>query len=203
MMDRESKIVLIKEKMAIHNGIMKTGELYEECSLNYHSFKMILNDGVLKKVKNGYYALAEDNMNDDELIAALFSDGVLCLESALYYHGYIKDKPFQYHIAIDKNTSKSRFEIDAPVVVPYYTEPEVLTLGVTVTELNGLPMKIYDKDRMICDILKYENKLPHELVKNALFTYIMDSEKNVEHLLSYAIERKVKNKVQNRIGAWL
>ena len=141
--------------------------------------------------------------SEEELIRGLFSDGVLCLDSALYYYHYIDQKPYAWHLAVDKNTSKSRFKMEYPVIVPYYTEPKALKLGVTEIPFAGGSMKIYTKERMLCDCLKYEEKLERDVFKRALLAYIADSPKDIAKLLQIARERKVLQKVQNVIGVWL
>ena len=46
---------------------------------------------------------------------------------------------------MDKNTSKSRFKMDYPIVHPYYTETKVLEMGVETFDMNGQKIKIYEK----------------------------------------------------------
>ena len=125
------------------------------------------------------------------------------MESALYAYGYISRKPVGFHVAIDKNTSKSRFKLDYPKVIPYYTEPEVLTIGVTTISYEGCDFQIYDKDRLICDCLKYESKMNREDFKEAVQAYIKDEDKDISALMEYARERKVVKRVQSLIGVWL
>ena len=93
--------------------------------------------------------------------------------------------------------------MEYPVVIPYYTEPEVLKLGVTEIPFAGGTMPIYTKERMICDCLKYEEKLERDVFKRALLSYIADGSKDIATLLKIARERKVLQKVQNMIGVWL
>ena len=199
----EDKLQIIREQMGQHGGVMKTSQLYELCHLDYRGLNSLLKHGYLERVKNGYYKLQEVEQTEEAYITTLFPDGVLCMESALYQYGYIKQKPFAWSIAINKNTSKSRFLLDYPVVVPYYSEPRVLEIGVTTTKLGDREMKIYDRDRMICDVLKYEHKMERNDFKMAIVHYIQDSEKDFHRLLEYAKERKVSAKVQNVIGVWL
>ena len=156
------------------------------------------------RVKNGYYSLQEQKLSEDEMIYRLFGeDGVLTMESALYIYGYLPAKPAEYQIAVDKNTSKSRFHLNYPFVHPYYSEPKVLSLGVIQIPFGGWTLKIYDNERLICDCLKYEDRLDREDLKKALRAYLAEPSKDISKLLSYAKERKVLNKVQNRIGVWL
>ena len=186
-----------------HDGVVKTSELYT-LGIDHRRIQSFVDWGVLLRVKNGYYTLQEQKLSEDEMVFRLFGeDGVLTMESALYIYGYLPVKPSEYQIAVDKNTSKSRFHLNYPFVHPYYSEPKVLSLGVTQTEFGGGVMKIYDKERLMCDCLKYEDHMDREDLKRALRGYLAEPVKDISKLLSYAKERKVLHKVQNRIGVWL
>ena len=205
-MSREEKtdflLSEIKKKMDENGGIIKTSQI-TELGVDYRRILSWVKDGTLERVKSGYYSFGFKERSEGDLILGLFPDGVLCLESALYYHHYIDRKPYQWHIAIDKNTSKSRFKMDYPVILPYYTEPEVLKLGVEEIPFASGMMKIYNKQRMICDCLKFEEKLDRDIFKRAWLSYIADNSKDIAELLTIARERKVLQKVQSTLGVWL
>ena len=100
-----------------NNGIVKKEQL-TKLGIDSKRIMTLVNDGTLVRIKNGYYTDRIDRFSEEELVAALFPDGLLCMESALYAYGYIKEKPFAWSIAIDKNTSKSRFKMDFPKILP-------------------------------------------------------------------------------------
>ena len=183
-------------------GIVKKEEL-SSLGIHYRRILDFVENGQLIRIKNGYYTDRADRFSEEELIARLFPDALLCMESALYAYGYLKQKPFGWSLAVDKNTSKSRFKMDYPKVIPYYTEPESMKIGASKIVLDGNHFQIYDKDRMICDCLKYESKMERETFKTAMQEYIKDPDKDISALLEYAKERKVLKKVQNMIGVWL
>lgn len=192
----------IKTFIRQKGGIIKKEQI-KELGVDYRKILSYVEKGELIRVKNGYYAVTFDDFTEEELIAMLFPDGVLCLESALFFYGYTSKKPYGWKIAVDKNTSKSRFKLDYPQVTPFYTEPEVLQLGVTTIMLGDKKMKIYERERLVCDCLKYEDKMDREIWKEGLLSYIQDPDKDVEKLMRYARERKVLKKVQTMIGVWL
>ena len=183
-------------------GIVKK-EQFTELGIDYRRILDFVQSGDLVRIKNGYYTDRIDRFTEEELVARLFGDARLCMESALYAYGYISQKPYGWHLAVDKNTSKSRFKMDYPKIIPYYTEPEALELGFTEVMISGLQFQIYDRDRVICDCLKYEGKLEREVFKEALQSYIRDSQKDISALMAYARARKVVGKVQSMIGVWL
>ena len=183
-------------------GIVKK-EQFTELGIDYRRILDFVQSGDLVRIKNGYYTDRIDRFTEEELVARLFSDARLCMESALYAYGYISQKPYAWHLAVDKNTSKSRFKMDYPKIIPYYTEPDALELGSTEITMSGQQFLIYDRDRVICDCLKYETKLEREVFKGALQSYIRDSQKDISALMEYARARKVVGKVQSMIGVWL
>ena len=109
------------------NGLIFKDEVY--LSLIHIWILDFVEKGDLIRIKNGYYAVRLSDFSEEELIARLFPDCVLNLETALYAYGYLNRKPYGYKLSVDKNTSKSRFKLDFPPVVPLYAEPETLTLG--------------------------------------------------------------------------
>lgn len=201
----EKKAALIEKiqaEMEQNGGLLRTSQLYE-LHLDYRKIQELVEEGVLERVKNGCYGMGFSELSEEEMVAGLFPDGVLCMESALFYQGYSAVRPACWHIAVDKNTSKSRFKMDYPLVQPYYAEPEVLKLGVEKIAVGTKEMWIYNKERMICDCLKFEEKLERNVMQQAVLMYLREPEKDIQRLMEYARERKVTQKVQNRIGVWL
>lgn len=192
----------ILELVSQNGKIMKTSELYS-LGVSYRMLDQLVKDGTLKRIKNGYYSLADGEYSEEEYMNLLFSDGVLTMESALFYYGYLDEKPFFWKIAVDKNTSKSRFSIVYPVVIPIYTEPEVLDLGVTSINIANTPFRIYDRNRLICDCLRQQDQFSKEVIQQILSRYIHDQQKDLFLLEKYAKERKVMTKVKYMIGVWL
>ena len=185
------------------NGGIAKKEQLAALGIDYRRILDFVENKELIRIKNGYYTYGIERFSEEALVSKLFPDGVLCMESALYAYGYISRKPFGFHVAVDKNTSKSRFKLDYPKVIPYYTEPEVLKIGVTTIQYEENEFQIYDKDRLICDCLKYESKMNREDFKEALQSYIKDEDKDISALMEYARERKVVKRVQSLIGVWL
>lgn len=63
--------------------------------------------------------------------------------------------------------------------------------------------EIFDRDRLICECLKYENKMDKETYKEEIQGYETDTGKSITKLLEYAQKRRILRKVKDRIGVWL
>ena len=79
----------------------------------------------------------------------------------------------------------------------------MVTLGETEGEIDFHKVRIYDRDRTICDVLRNMNKMDKELFNKAIQGYVNDPQKNVPNLIEYAKALRVWNKVKNLIGVWL
>lgn len=205
MSREEKKIYQLEQIQACieaHDGLVTTSDILN-LGIDYRRLQQFQEEGQIFRVKSGYYTSKPTDYSEEQLITSMFPDGVLTMESALYYHGYLETRPFEWKIAISKNTSKSRFKLDYPAVYPYYSEDKVLEQGVTEMEIAGKNMKIYTIDRLICDVLKYQDKMDRNDFKKAALTYINDDNKDVAALMEYAKQRKVLKKVQSMIGVWL
>ena len=78
-----------------------------------------------------------------------------------------------------------------------------MNIGIDIKNLDGVEVKIYDRDRTICDTLRYEKKLEAEVFSNAIKRYIDDSEHNIRKLFEYAAVFNITKKVQTYVGIWL
>ena len=101
----------ITEYIDEHGGVAKRDQMMEELGIDYRRILDFVEKGQLVRIKNGYYTDKLDRFSEEELIASLFPDALLCMDSALYAYGYITQRPYGWYLAVNKNTSKSRFKI--------------------------------------------------------------------------------------------
>lgn len=186
-----------------YDYVMTTAQLSKE-KLYYRDVQRMLEAGLIERIKRGYYHWAAGSGKGDVvIISRLFPDGILCMETALFYYGYSDRNPAEWNIAIDKNASRQRTRIDYPSIKAYRLEPALLSIGVTRGEINFTDVRIYDRDRTICDVLRNMNKMDKEIFNKAIQGYVNDPQKNVPNLIEYAKTMRVWNKVKNLIGVWL
>lgn len=186
-----------------YGGVMRTAELNQE-GFYYKKIQELLASNQIEQVRRGYYQYIGDNsFSDIPTVAALFPDGVLCLESALDYYGYTDRTPSAWHIAVDSQSTRTRFYIDYPVVRPHFIQKERYLLGIAEAEIDGLKIKVYDRERTMCDLLLHRNKIDSEVFNTAVQRYVRDPKKNTSRLMQYAEVLHVEKKVREVLGIWL
>ena len=186
-----------------YGGMMRTTQLAEE-KIFYPQREKLIADGYVEKIRRGYYQwINPDDFSEVGTVIRLFPDAILCMDTALRYYGYSDRTTGDWHLAVSKDSGKSRFKIDYPFVKPYYVEPAVLELGLTTGTMDGHAIRIYDKERLICDCLRYRNKMDKEIFNKAIQKYIADPEKSIPKLMEYAGPLRVKKLAKDLIGVWL
>ena len=186
-----------------YGNMMRTKELDLE-KIRYRNIQQLIEAGFVEKVRYGYYRwIDHEDYSEVTTIKGLFPDAILCMDTALRYYGYSDRTPIDWHLAVSKDSGKSRFNIDYPFVKPYYVEPDLLELGLTQGNMDGHEIRIYNKDRVICDCLRYRNKMDKELFNKAIQSYIADPEKSIPKLMEYSGPLRVKKLVKDLIGVWL
>lgn len=186
-----------------NNGIMRTKEL-NAIGIHYRDIKKLIEEGYIEKIRYGYYQWQDEKaFSEVSVISSLFPDGILCMDTALSYYDYTDRTPVKWHIAIDNRTSRNRFKIEYPPVCPHFITSNRFMIGMSEGEIDGIKVRIYDRERTICDCLRHVNKMDGEVFNGAVQGYIKDQKKNLPNLMKYAKQLGVEEKVRRTIGIWL
>ena len=200
---RENDIKNVRNLFNQHHYIMSTAELLE-AKLYYANIKQLLDEGFIERVRRGYYHWVEDQGESEvTIINHLFPDAVLCMETALFYYKYSDRNPAEWSFAIDRNVSKFRTNIEYPFIKAYRVKSDLVTLGETAGEIDFTKVRIYNRDRTICDVLKNMSKMDKEIFNKAIQGYVNDPKKNIPNLMIYAKKLRVQKKIKELIGVWL
>ncbi len=200
---REIDIKKVKKIFNQHHYVMTNAEILET-KLYYADIKQFLDEGYIERIKRGYYHWINNcETKEIVIINILFPDAVLCMGTALFYYKYSDRNPGEWVFAIDKNVSKLQTKIDYPFIRVYRLESEFVTLGETTGKIDFTKVRIYDRDRTICDVLKNMTRMDRELFNKAIQGYINDPKKNIPNLMIYAKKLRVQKKAKKLIGVWL
>ena len=98
---------------------------------------------------------------------------VFTLNSAFYYHKLTDVIPDKYYLMTSREASK----ISDSRVIQMFENSGQLELGAENAEYGGTCIRMYNKKRMLIELLRYKNKLPFDYYKEILNNYrkIIDS----------------------------
>jgi predicted transcriptional regulator of viral defense system len=129
----------------------------------------LVAEGTLERVGRGRYRSPKAHVTEHHglaLTAAAVPRGVVCLLSALGFHGIGTQNPVEIWLAVDRRSRAPKVPWP-PVRVVRFSGP-ALTEGVETHRIEGEPVRIYNLPKTIADCFKYRNKLGMEVVLEAL-----------------------------------
>ena len=158
-------------------------------------------EGEIIKVRNGVYATFDALANGMIDIDAIVPDGILCLYSAWHYYGMTTQIPDAYYVAIERKRKVRLPEaIDITLV---YQKQNLLDIGCTTAIIDGIEVAIYNRERCLCDAIKYRNKIGIDIMAEILNSYLSYPQKNFSILQQYAKELRVYKILSNYIDVKL
>ena len=159
----------------------------------------LFKQGTIERVKRGYYKLsAADEPKEELILSKLMTQGIVCVESALFYYGYSDFAPREWTITVPRSYSRTVKAIQEEVPVKaYYVQNDMYHLGESTGSFNGVTLPVYDRERTACDCFKYRTKLDNEIFNKAINAYVADQKKNLANLSKYAKEMGVYKKMMD------
>lgn len=123
----------------------------------------LVRAGKLFRIESGIYADTAD-APEVEVVLAKYPSSVLTLESAYYYYGMSDEIPDEYYLATDRKAAK----IIDDRVVQRFVPSGTLMLGATEMDVWDEHLRIYDKERLLIETMRYRTKLPYDLYREVI-----------------------------------
>lgn len=186
-----------------YNGIMRTCELTKE-GIFYSKIQSLIKEGHVEKIKYGYYQWQDERaFTEASAVVSLFPEAIVCDMTAIMYYGYTDRTAGVWHIAVDNKSARNKYKLDFPEVKPHFIDEARLNIGLTTGKIDGIPVRIYDRERVICDCLRHMNSMDGEIFNVVIQRYVHDKKKNAAKLMEYAAKLGVEKKARRVIGVWL
>ena len=73
----------------------------------------------------------------------------------------------------------------------YYFSACRHSLGTEAVSIQGVPARVYDIEKTMCDIVFYRNRIGEGIAMEALREYVGTRSRNVQQLMEYAAELRM------------
>lgn len=179
------------------NGYARTKDILAAGIYNIYLDKL-LEDGKIEKIKRGLYRWVGMNETSYQSIVDVSKSilgGVICLLSALSFYNLTTAKPMEVSIAVGKKRKVVKPEYPPSKI--YYFMDDVFKTGVVEQRISNISVLMYDKEKTICDCIRYRNQIGIDIIKESLKEYLKNSNRNLELLMKYAEICKVNSVLKN------
>jgi predicted transcriptional regulator of viral defense system len=159
----------VLETFRQHGGVLKTGQALIR-GIHPAALYSLVESGQLTRLARGLYRLAdarEFSNPDLAVVASKAPDSVVCLISALSFHGITTQVPRAVYLAVPRGRYAG-LRLRTPPVKIYRFDAATFDQGIETHRIDGVTVRIYGVARTLVDCFKYRNKLGLDIAVEAL-----------------------------------
>jgi predicted transcriptional regulator of viral defense system len=156
------------ERLAQSQGSIRARDLKPRGLPSAYLGRLVRQGRLIRRAR-GVYAPADQEVSvthDWELACLLLPKGVLCLLSALVYHGIGTQNPAEVWMAIDVKAWRPRANYPRMRIVRF--SGAALSHGVMTVRAGRVSLRVYDPAKTVADCFKYRHKIGLEVAVEAL-----------------------------------
>lgn len=192
-----NKNEILHQLIEENNGYLLSSMVIEKKISKMFLAKYIKENG-MERVARGVY-ITEDVWPDELYIMQVRNTAVIFSgETALYLHGLI-DREYS-GICISVPTGYNATHLKTGNVQVKYASKTSYELGVcTVPSTSGNMVKVYDRERCICDLISDRNKIEVQNFQTAMKEYMSGKGKKLSKLIEYAEKLGMRDEVMKYV----
>ena len=173
-------------------------ELIEKYKSDYE-IKKLIQEGKIFKIEKGIYSDKKD-VNYLEIISKKYPNAIFTMDSAFYYHNLTDVIPEKEHLALKRDSTKIS---DSRIKVVYYQD-NLFEIGRSTLKVNNINIPIYDKERMLIELIRNRKNLGFDYYKEIINNYreireTLNTTKIAEYISKFSIENYLYDVIMKEV----
>ena len=189
----------IKQIMNTNNGMLST-RMIEPLNISRQYLSIMENNNDIEKVSRGIYL--SPNAFEDSYFSfqQKYKKAIFSHMNALYFYGMTEEFPYNYTVTVPQSYHVDTVNEKCNV---FYVSDDIYELGIVEIETpNGNKVRVYDKERCICDIIRSKGRMDSEQVKKTIKQYMQSRDKDIAKLSEYSKKIGINKKVMEMVGGF-
>ena len=181
----------LKDFLKYNHGYIQTKD-FKDIGISKTVIPRLIEEKILRKVAYGIYI--DDNLIEDELyiLQKRFSKIIFSYNTACYLLNLSDRAPYKIDV-----TTLTHNNINYDLNI-HYVSKDKFDIGVIEIESPYKnPIKIYNAERCICDIIRNKNEIDIELYNKIINNYFKSFDRNLAKLEEYTKIFNVHEKFEN------
>jgi predicted transcriptional regulator of viral defense system len=129
-------------------------------------------------------------------------NGVICLFTAAQYYELTTVNPAAIDIAVPL-VGKKPLLPEYPPINLYTVKKSIFDIGIAEIKIDTGSLKMYDKERTICDFFRMRLQIGEDVALEVLKNYMAQNGKNLQKLFEYASRLRIKSIIKPYVEALL
>lgn len=146
-------------ELAIPSGVLRARALVES-GMSRQRIKELADAGKLRRLGRGLYSLPDSPVTENHdlaQIAARIPQGIVCLSSALQFHGLTTASPWRVHLMLPSGARTPQID-DPPILLVHASGPSYRA-GVEEHVIERVSVKVTSVAKTIADCFKYRSRI--------------------------------------------
>jgi predicted transcriptional regulator of viral defense system len=168
------------------SGIARSRDL-ERAGVSRTQIRRLVEQGAIERVGRGLYrdpGAPPTERSDLAQAARLVPGGIVCLLSALRFHGLTTQNPFEVWLAIDRKAWRPR--AGHPPLRLVYLSGAALREGVEEHDVDGVRLRVFSAAKTVADCFKFRNKIGTDVAVETLREFRRAHPKRLEAVWRFA-----------------
>ncbi|MFA6231207.1 MAG: type IV toxin-antitoxin system AbiEi family antitoxin domain-containing protein [Rhodanobacter sp.] len=160
---REQVLSLLQSR-----GMMRLRE-FGDAGITSATVSRLERDGAIVRLARGLYQLPDAPLDQQHSLAEatkLIPKGVICLTSALAFHGLTEQLPARVWVALGKKDWRPRVAYPPVRIVRF--PPKLLAAGIEHHVIEGIPVPIFGVAKTMADLFRYRRTVGEATIIEAL-----------------------------------
>ena len=172
-------------KIALENSNLFKTKMVVEAGIRKEKIREMLERGYIERVAHGLYSLCSEDIDEYYEFQQRCPKGIFSYGTSAYFWNLSDRVPHVLNCTVPRGYNTSRLKIDTKVKY-HYVPKELYDVGVIeITSPQGAKIRVYNRERTICDLVRDRKKMDMQLYSNALNGYFKGKEKNIRKLMKY------------------
>ena len=185
------RLFYITKRLKNNKITTNNNEILKKYKTNIELEKAIKNKKIFK-IDHGIYS-DKEIVDPMILFSKKYENSIITMDTAFYFYNLTDIIPDKVYLATNRNSNTIKRENIIQVWVP----KEKLNVGKEKIKVNGNTINIYNKERLLVELIRKRNQIPFDYYKEIINNY----RKIVNTLDSYKIEQYIAlYKNENTLG---
>lgn len=177
-------------------GIIRTKDIVK-AGLRREVLSRMVEEGVLNQESRGIYILSGEWPDEYVMLQKKYPKCIFSYGTAMYFWGMSDRVPDPIAVSVSQGYNASCLKRAYSTIQVHFVKRQWWEVGITETDSpQGGKIKVYDKERCICDLIRDKENVELQVYTQAITDYFKSNEKNIRRLLKYAELFSVENKAR-------